>query len=228
LKWSILVIAGLTLIFAAQTFAADPKTTTQTTPAATARPPAGAVEVVQIRKVECKAEGAGEFPTSLQIHNTGNAAIPKGWIVSWSFSSPARSGKYTLLAELPLNGYVMAANQMPGGHPGGQIATCTVAAPQISPAQMQAVRKPVAVSMIQTFDCVVQGTPTEFPDDIVITNKGAGTIAKGKVFHWTIPNTSRQGDWVLTQDLLGGKSVLASGVVGGGHPAGAKCTAVLK
>jgi hypothetical protein len=62
----------------------------------------------------------------------------------------------------------------------------------------------------------------------MFTNKGTTTIAKGKTIHWTIPNTSRQGDWVLTQDLLAGKSVFASGVVGGGHPAGAKCTAVLK
>lgn len=226
LRLSLLVL--VVLVLAVPAIAADPQPQAQV-----AKPQAqlaqGAVQVAPIRKVECVVAGATEFPTSMRIHNVGNAVIPKNWVVNWSLPNTTIKGKYTLTADLPVNGYVMASNQMGGGRPAGEVLTCSVAEPaMLTPSKVPRVistTKPVALAQ---FDCIVQGSPSEFPDDIMITNKGATTVPKGKTFHWTIPNTSRQGDWVLTSDLLAGKSVFASGVVGGGHPAGAKCTAVLK
>jgi hypothetical protein len=79
-----------------------------------------------------------------------------------------------------------------------------------------------------SFDCVVQGSPVEFPDDIYVKNTGNVTVFKGTIVHWSIPNTGREGDYVLTEDLAPGKSMFFSGVVGGGLSAGTKCGVIVK
>ncbi|MFA6955635.1 MAG: hypothetical protein WC538_07175 [Thermoanaerobaculia bacterium] len=229
LRIPFLFLVSLVVLFAFQAFAADPKTVAPTASKPVAQP-VGTMQPVEIKRVECVVAGATEFPVSIQMHNTGNAAIPKGWIVAWTVPNTVKTGKYTLLADLPVNGYVMASNQIPGGHPGGAILTCTVAAPamlSVKPVKRQtaAALNPAALAQ---FGCVVQGSPTEFPDDVLITNKLTTTVAKGKTIHWSIPNTTRQGDYVLTEDLLGGKSVFVSGAVPGGMSAGVKCDAKLK
>jgi hypothetical protein len=217
------------VIVAAQTFAADPKTVSPTASKPVAQQ-TGAMQPIQIKKVECVVAGATEFPTSMRVHNVGTALIPKGWVVNWSLPNTTIKGKYTLAADLPVDGYVMASNQMGGGRPAGEVLTCSVSEPLV--ATVKPLRKPVAVQTtlptLAQFDCVVQGTPVEFPDDVLITNKLTTTVAKGKTIHWSIPNTTRQGDWVLTEDLLGGKSFFVSGAVPGGISAGVKCDAKLK
>lgn len=226
LRLSLLVLAVVVLSVPA--FAADPQPQTQVAKPQAAQVQGGA-QVVPIRKVECVVAGATEFPTSMRIHNVGNAVIPKNWVVNWSLPNTSLKGKYTLTADLPINGYVMASNQMGGGRPAGEVLTCSVSEPaMLTPTKVPRVVSTTRPPALLPFDCIVQGTPVEFPDDILITNKGTTTVAKGKAFHWTLPNTNRQGDWVLTEDLLPGKSVFASGVLPGGHPAGAKCTAALK
>jgi len=226
---ALMLFTILAVIVAAQAFAADPQTVAPASSKSVAQQ-TGATQVVQIKRVECVVAGATEFPVSIQIHNTGTALIPKGWLVNWSIPNTSRSGKYTLKADLAVNGYEMASNQLPGGHPAGAVVTCSVSEPLVATARP--VKKPVVVqtpvAQLVQFDCVVQGSPVEFPDDVLITNKLTNTVAKGKTIHWSIPNTTRQGDYVLTADLLGGKSVFVTGAIPGGMSAGVKCDAKLK
>jgi hypothetical protein len=226
-----LFLVSLVALFAFQALAADPKTVAPAT--TTAKPAAqqvGSTQPVQVMRVECVVAGATEFPTSMRVHNVGNAVIPKNWVVNWSLPNTTIKGKYTLTADLPVNGYVMASNQMGGGRPAGEVLTCSVSEPLV--ATVRPLRKPVATQTtlpnLAQFDCVVQGSPVEFPDDVLLTNKLTTTVAKGKTIHWSVPNTTRQGDYVLTEDLLGGKSVFVTGAIPGGMSAGVKCDAKLK
>jgi hypothetical protein len=73
--------------------------------------------------------------------------------------------------------------------------------------------------------CRVAGTPSEFPDDIYIDNKGAGTIVKGTKINWSVPFANKSGNYPLAADLKAGKSVFLSGALGGGVEAGKECTA---
>ena len=73
--------------------------------------------------------------------------------------------------------------------------------------------------------CDVAGTPNEFPDDIYIDNKGAGTMVKGTKVHWSVPFANKSGTYTLAADLKPGKSVFLSGVLGGGVEAGKSCSA---
>ncbi|MBI2212322.1 MAG: hypothetical protein HYU52_01635 [Acidobacteria bacterium] len=228
LRASFLFLFLVALVIAIPAVAVEPtKAPAQQSPAVAQRVPA-AQAIAEMRKVECVVQGNPvEFPDDLYIKNAGNAVIAKGWIVDWSIPNTSRKGKYTLAADLAVGAGVLASGQLPGGHPAGQIAPCTVAAP--ATLQVAPVRAKTPVHVLKpTFDCIVQGTPVEFPNDIVITNKSAITVAKGKTLHWEIPNSGRLGDWVLPEDLLGGKSIMAPEVVGGGYPAGAKCNVTLK
>jgi hypothetical protein len=75
--------------------------------------------------------------------------------------------------------------------------------------------------------CVVAGTPSEFPDDIFITNKGAVTVAAGTMVHWSVPFAGKQGNFALPAALASGKSVFVSGVLPGGVEAGQACKAAV-
>lgn len=232
---SLLLVVLIAVAFALPATAADPATTKQTTQTTrpTAKPAAGATVPVPIKRVECVVQGSPvEFPDDLYIRNTGNFVFPKGWDVSWSIPGTSRKGTYKLTADLAVGSGVLASGQLPGGHPAGVKADCTCAEPQgFSPVQPKMVARPVHTPVavpLYKLGCVVQGTPVEFPDDVNITNNGTSTVKKGKTLHWEIPNTSRKGDYVLTQDLLAGKSVFVSGALPGGHPAGAQCTVTVK
>jgi hypothetical protein len=74
-------------------------------------------------------------------------------------------------------------------------------------------------------ECKVQGTPVEFPDDILIVNSGNVTIAKGQKISWKVPKINKTGIHTLAADLLAGKSVFVDGALPGGIEAGAACEA---
>jgi len=73
--------------------------------------------------------------------------------------------------------------------------------------------------------CLVAGSPSEFPDDIYIQNKGAGTLKAGTIVKWSVPFANAKGSYKLTADLGDGKNVFLSGVIPGGVEAGHDCKA---
>jgi hypothetical protein len=74
--------------------------------------------------------------------------------------------------------------------------------------------------------CEVAGTPSEFPDDIWITNKGAGKLTAGTKVNWSIPGYSAlKGSHTLVASLNPGQGVKLSGVLPGGVEAGHDCKA---
>ncbi len=84
-------------------------------------------------------------------------------------------------------------------------------------------------------ECVVQGTPVDFPDDIAITNESNNvTVSTGTTIQWKlqgpIPNVppAFAGEHVLTGDLAPGEGVFVLGVLPGGQEAGTECEAVVK
>ena len=74
--------------------------------------------------------------------------------------------------------------------------------------------------------CTVAGTPTEFPDDIWIMNRGLAKLVAGTKVKWSIPGyTSYYGTHTLVADLTPGQGVKLSGVLGSGVEAGHDCSA---
>jgi hypothetical protein len=74
--------------------------------------------------------------------------------------------------------------------------------------------------------CQVAGTPSEFPDDIWITNKGVGKLAAGTQVKWSIPGySSYKGTYTLVAQLNPGQGVKLSGVLPSGVEAGHACKA---
>ena len=73
--------------------------------------------------------------------------------------------------------------------------------------------------------CAVAGTPSEFPDDVMIVNKGLAPLAAGTEVHWSVPSAGKQGNYTLAAALAPGKGVYVSGVLGGGVEAGRPCKA---
>lgn len=82
--------------------------------------------------------------------------------------------------------------------------------------------KPLRPQLIAKFDCRAQGTPVEFPDDLVIVNKGAGTLAAGTKINWRMENSFVQGSYVLPT-LAPNHQVFVNNANPGGWPAGGKC-----
>lgn len=74
--------------------------------------------------------------------------------------------------------------------------------------------------------CEVAGTPSEFPNDIRIFNKGFATLNAGTKIQWKVASANKQGYYTLAQPLQPGKGVFLSGVLGSGIEAGKPCTAV--
>src|SRR5262249_49935051 len=64
--------------------------------------------------------------------------------------------------------------------------------------------------------CLVRGTPSEFPDDLVIVNKGLTTLGVGTAIKWTIKSSHLAGVATLTKALAPGQSVKLNGVLAGG------------
>ena len=73
--------------------------------------------------------------------------------------------------------------------------------------------------------CVHQGTPVEFPDDIVITNITGPTLKKGTYIKWVSYAGTYQGVVKLDKDLSKGKFIFVPNAFPGGIEAGRKCKA---
>ncbi|MBK8084854.1 MAG: hypothetical protein IPK28_14095 [Devosia sp.] len=74
--------------------------------------------------------------------------------------------------------------------------------------------------------CEVAGTPSEFPDDIWLVNKGAGKLVAGTQIKWNVNGYSNlKGTHTLVAALNPGQGVKLNGVLGSGVEAGHPCSA---
>jgi hypothetical protein len=71
--------------------------------------------------------------------------------------------------------------------------------------------------------CLVGGTPTEFPDDLFIANKGLVEVPAGTRVGWEIASLDRHGVATLQSALKPGKSIGIRGVLKGGAEVGTPC-----
>jgi hypothetical protein len=81
---------------------------------------------------------------------------------------------------------------------------------------------PVAIMKLK-FNCVVAGSPTEFPNDIAISHNYNFTVPAGTLVAYTAPFGN--SGTVALPALAPGKYFFLSNVIPGGGPAGAPCTA---
>jgi hypothetical protein len=88
-------------------------------------------------------------------------------------------------------------------------------------------RVDIQVKAIKAVGCLVAGSPSEFPDDIWIENKGNTVLKAGTKVKWDVPFSSDKGTHTLVADLGAGKGVQLSGVLPGGVEAGHDCKAKL-
>jgi hypothetical protein len=72
--------------------------------------------------------------------------------------------------------------------------------------------------------CAVRGTPSEFPDDLVITNLGLKTVDAGSQLKWTTKSPKLHGVVTLTKALAPGQSVKLNGVLEGGLSPDTQCS----
>lgn len=75
--------------------------------------------------------------------------------------------------------------------------------------------------------CDVAGSPSEFPNDIWVTNKGAGVLNAGTKVQWSIPGygNTYKGTYTLVAALNPGKGVHLLNVLPNGVEAGHDCKA---
>ena len=81
------------------------------------------------------------------------------------------------------------------------------------------------LNLMKIVDCDVAGSPSEFPDDIKIINKGFGPLVAGTKVKWSVPSAGKAGVYTLGAGLASGKAVVVSGVLPGGIAAGEACNA---
>jgi len=72
-------------------------------------------------------------------------------------------------------------------------------------------------------NCLVGGTPTEFPDDLFIANKGLVEVPAGAHVGWEIASLDLHGVATLQSALKPGKSIGLRGVLKGGVEVGTPC-----
>jgi hypothetical protein len=65
----------------------------------------------------------------------------------------------------------------------------------------------------------------EFPNDIFVTNKGAGVLKAGQKVQWAVPFANASGIYTLSADLAPSKSVFVADVIPGSVEAGHACNA---
>lgn len=70
--------------------------------------------------------------------------------------------------------------------------------------------------------CVADGTPVEFPNDLVFTNRGA-VIPAGTKLNWAMVGHGFSGVYTLGSALQTGGAVRVSNVLPGGVEAGKSC-----
>ena len=108
--------------------------------------------------------------------------------------------------------------------------SATVAAGTVAPMQAQgapSLEKTATYVPILRVGCVANGTPSEFPNDILFTNKGTKLNA-GTKLRWTFSSPNHTGIFTLAAALNPGASVRASNVIPGGIEAGRYCSVVVR
>ena len=108
--------------------------------------------------------------------------------------------------------------------------SATPRVPALAPMQLQPMPDAEAVANyfpLVRVGCVANGTPSEFPNDILFTNRGSKLNAGAKL-RWTFASPNLTGTYTLTAALNPGASVRASNVVPGGIEAGRYCSVTVK
>ena len=82
----------------------------------------------------------------------------------------------------------------------------------------------IQLRQIKSVACFVAGSPSEFPDDIRVQNKGS-MLAAGTQINWSVPFSGDHGTYTLTTSLATGGYLSLSGVLPGGVEAGHDCIA---
>jgi hypothetical protein len=111
-----------------------------------------------------------------------------------------------------------------------QAGSATPVAGNLAPMQAQPATKAENVANylpVLRVGCVANGTPSEFPNDILFTNRGSKLNA-GARLRWTFTSPNLTGTYTLTSALNAGASVRASNVVPGGIEAGRYCSVTVK
>lgn len=125
-------------------------------------------------------------------------------------------------ALLVVTTFAEAETRLPGGKIMGQA---------ISPTQTQidpVITKIVPRRNAYKIGCVADGTPVEFPNDLVLSNKGASAIPAGTKVNWAMAGYGFSGVHTLSSSLQSGASVRVSNVLGSGVEAGKACMANAK
>ncbi len=73
-------------------------------------------------------------------------------------------------------------------------------------------------------DCVVRGTPVEFPDDIWLSNAGSVDIPAGYKVKWEMTQPAKTGLYTFAAAVPPNAGVLVANALPGGVPAGMPCT----
>lgn len=77
------------------------------------------------------------------------------------------------------------------------------------------------IKVVRHLSCKVWGTPSEFPDTVLLTNDGNITIPAGTRIHWRVKNGARSGNFTFPHALAVGGSIYAPEP--GGYARGAIC-----
>lgn len=83
------------------------------------------------------------------------------------------------------------------------------------------------LQLAKVASCDVAGSPSEFPNDIWVTNKGAGKLDAGTKVQWSIPGygNTYKGTYTLVAALNPGQGVHLLNVLPNGVEAGHDCKA---
>ena len=135
-------------------------------------------------------------------------AAPRADIKAVDISGAFESPGHMPLIKIPVN--PVSPNDIGGSSTGKGAANASRA------------NVPGIVTML---DCAVEGTPSEFPDDLRVANAGVTTIPAGTRVKWQIKSPRLSGSAVFSTPLMPGKAALMPGVLRGGVPAGTACFA---
>ena len=190
--------------------------------------------VSQQVRMSCVVNGTPvEFPNDIQIKNIGKAPIKKGTKVSWKVKGA--KGVYTLKKQLLPNKFRLLANVMKNGLSAG--TKCEVRAlngVQRAVTAANRVRANRAATTARSnrrpekkmgISCTVNGTPSEFPNDIQIKNLGNVVIKKGVNISWS--TKGERGVVRVKENLSPKKTAFFSNVLKNGLSAGTRCSAKL-
>jgi len=177
--------------------------------------------------------GSAEFTNSLYLINDGPRAIPAGTRIHWVVDlNVKRKGNYTLVAAL-LRGKNAGVN-LPTAVPNYAGCSASIVASQAGPSKANPgaiISNGVITNLITNLQvpplklaCKAQGSPPDFPSDLLLTNIGATAVPSGTRIRWAMNyDHSKNGNYQFTASLSQGKSRYVPGVAGG-TGRGAPCT----